>query len=234
MILVPGSNGKNIKAAYEETRHGIQSCLELKLAVQTAIDICTQSLHEAYDEWEDSNSIQVVTDDRIKTTVPDDFNDFLMHKKSSDQNVQLSGEPQDDLEEQGPNPDGRSDENEDSVEPLTYVPAQQSNFDPDAGRYPQTRELRNLGHVDATEPQMLTRSARRANVVELTPGTELNALESEYLKLYWDRFASKDFMAFEAQGLPQSVQSNAYLQQEEECLKAVSVYTYQESRKMRT
>lgn len=67
---------------------------------------------------------------------------------------------------------------------------------------------------------MLTRSARRTIVVELTSSTELNELESECLKQYGDRFGSKDFMVFEAQGLQKSVLSNAYRQQEEKFLES--------------
>lgn len=88
--------------------------------------------------------------------MPDDFDDALTAREPSDPSPELSEELLYDHDERETRPDGRSNGNEDSVEHPTYVSAQASSFDPDAGGYPQYCEPQTLGHADAIEPQMLT------------------------------------------------------------------------------
>lgn len=65
---------------------------------------------------------------------------------------------------------------------------------------------------------MVTRSERHPNAFELVSDTKLKSIEICYLQQYWDRFGSKDFMAFKAQDLPQSVLQNVYIQQKQKFL----------------
>lgn len=67
---------------------------------------------------------------------------------------------------------------------------------------------------------MITRSGIHFIAVELVPGTELDPVETNYIRQYWDHFGSKDNLAFEVQGLPQFALQNAYKLREEGLLES--------------
>lgn len=148
--------------------------------------------------------------------MPDDFNDGPTPEEPSDSSIPAPDQGGEVERDTGS--DASSDGSEELVDRPTYIRSQPSNYNPDVGGYFQSRDLRNLGSVDSTEPHVITRSFRHANVVERFPGSELNKMERGYLKHYVERFCSKTFMAFEAQGLRRSVLNNANLPLEEEFL----------------
>lgn len=75
MVLVPGSNGKNIKEAYSDIFHSIQPDPKLALLVQSAIETCSNSFQNTIDD----NVARIPDGNQanhfLKVTVQDNFNE---------------------------------------------------------------------------------------------------------------------------------------------------------------
>lgn len=95
---------------------------------------------------------------------------------------------------------------------MTSVSPQSSSIDLEAEGYPQSFQLKTLGHADFSKLHMVARSELLASVAELVSGTELSFFELHYIHQHLDRFRSKASIAFEAQSLPQSILHNDYTQ----------------------
>lgn len=120
------------------------------------------------------------------------------------------------------------------METLTYAPAQPSTFDPSSAGSdnPPPEESGQIHNIHSqTSPQnrhpmvLRSRSSSRADDnldasrIELLPGTELNSTEQDSLVKYKDRFASKEFLLNQAEGLPTFVVENAYKEEETNFIK---------------
>lgn len=207
-VTVSGAKGRYVKAAIEDVRHALSSEHDLAIAVQEAIDFCSQSLEESLDnvledEVEESNDSDTPPGLPVTDNEYDDLN-YYGTSSVDNENDQQAEDAANNSNDSGNTPEvdqGQEDGCIDALDQLTHVP--------DVGPAPSTHEM------ELRERPDIVYSAD----IELQPGTSLTSSEQEDLEKYVRRFKSKEFLLHQAQGLPTHITENAYATEEDNFVK---------------
>jgi len=186
IVTVPGSNGKVIKAAIEDTRHAIYENALAKV-IQEAIDNLTIDIEDSMDNIDHS-----ADDDSCERII---HKDSETHDLSDDDNGQLMSIPS----------IGEKIE--------VYWPLE-AQFYP--GTVNSIEDDKVVVHYDDGDTETLEMEKENWRYPHITSNRasldnfEMKSSEAEVLKQYHRVFGYKDFMAYQAQGLPDFPLHNAY------------------------
>jgi len=209
-VTVPGSSGRTICAAMEDVR----------LALET--DGFANAVRDACD------TMDIVLEDALKITT-----------EGCD-----SSADQADEEDALPNADQTFYDGDDDIESLfgngvpcvgdriqVYWPEEQTFF---PGKVAELNEENGKHHIiyddgdvediflkDEVWKLADSTAIVNANKVDLLPGTELSSIEKSVVDQYWNLFRSKEFLIWDAQGLPRFITHNAYRKEEDSFVETV-------------